>query len=409
MSDNVTEESNLPQEKKENIASFSLFELMQHLRRIVAFNMRETLWIRAEISSASYNKASYYLELVQRDENQVKARCQAVIWASIMSKLKTKFNNIDFAQIFATGQQVLLNVEASLHEYHGLKLDVKDLDLVYTVGEMEQKRLATWAQIQAEGLHVLNAQIPMPKIAQRIAVISSKNAAGYKDFEAQLRKNPYGYIFETELFENAMQGENVAKNLVMNLKQIHAFQYQFDAVVIVRGGGSKLDLVSFDEYEICKAIANFPLPIVTGIGHEIDESLADKVAHTSLKTPTAVAEFFINKLLQVQQEIQVLQKRLDFAKQNFLAQKQQALAAIKVLAQKANQAAIQHKITQLHSLQQRYNYAHPRNTLNRGFVLVFDENKNRITSAEDLTEKQVLTLHFQDGSRQVVVLDKKSI
>ena len=401
-----SEPANNASENSSTPASFSLFELMQHLRRIVAFNMRQTLWIRAEISSASQSKGTYYLELVQRDDMQIKARCQAVIWQSVVAKLKEKFQNIDFAQIFVGGQQVLLQVEATLHEYHGLKLEVKDVDLVYTVGELEQKRLQTWQQIEKEALHQINPTLKLPKITQRIAVISSKTAAGYRDFEVQLHQNPHGYFFETTLFENAMQGENVRANLIQNLKEIAAYVYAFDAIVIVRGGGSKLDLVWFDDYEICKAIAHAPLPVITGIGHEIDESLADKVAFQSLKTPTAVAEFLINKLWQAQQEIQALQKRFELAQQNLVSKRNKAIDELRILAAKAIEKAWQEKKNNLAALRQRYEFANPRNTLNRGFVLVFDENKNRITNSTALEEGQTIVLHFADGSRKVVVIAK---
>jgi exodeoxyribonuclease VII large subunit len=394
-------------EEKEARRSFSLFELTQHLRRVVSFNMRDYLWIRAEVADVSFSKGNYYVNLVERDAYQVKARAEAAAWATVVNKLREKFKPTRPSQVFAMGQQLLLQVEATYHEYYGFKLVIHDVDLAYTIGELEQQRQQTWVRVQAEGLDKLNKALPMPILPQRIAVISSSQAAGYADFMEQLHKNPHGYAFETTLFDNAMQGPSVEKDLRGNMLKLAAYAKDFDVAVIVRGGGSKLDLAWFDSYEVCLAAAKCPLPLLTGIGHEIDESLTDKVAFEALKTPTAVAEALINRFLQADKKLAELAARVETKKTSYVQAKMQQLERLEQRAAQAQQANLQRKTFDLQQLEQRFSYAQPRNTLERGFVVAFDANKQRITHASQLKEGQELTLLFQDGRQTVVVVGSK--
>jgi len=384
--------------------SFSLFELTQHLRRVVSFNMREPIWIRAEISDVSNSKGSYYLSLVERDAYQVKARAEAVAWASVVTKLREKFKPTRPSQVFQAGQQLLLQVEATYHEYYGFKLVIHDVDLAYTIGELEQQRGQTWEKIQAEGIDKPNKLRILPALPQRVAVISSSQAAGYQDFVEQLHKNPHGYVFETTIFENAMQGVLVEKELRGNMQKIAAYADDFDVVVIVRGGGAKLDLAWFDAYDVCLSISKCPLPVLTGIGHEIDESLADKVAFQPLKTPTAVAEFLINQFLQADKKIQSIQQQAEQITARLLQAKLQQLDYLAQSAAQAQQNAIKNHEHILAQLEQRFNYAQPRNTLQRGFVVAFDAQKRRISHAAQLQAGDEITLLFQDGKKIVVVV-----
>lgn len=393
--------------EKETRRSFSLFELTQHLRRVVSFNMRDYLWIRAEVSDVSFSKGSYYLSLVERDAYQVKARADAAVWAVSVNKLREKFKPMRPSQVFVLGQQLLLQVEATYHEYYGFKLVVHDVDLAYTIGELEQQRQQTWARVQAEGLDKLNKALLMPVLPQRIAVISSAQAAGYLDFMEQLHKNPHGYAFETTLFDNAMQGPSVEKDLRGNMLKLAAYAKDFDVAVIVRGGGAKLDLAWFDSYEVCLAAAKCPLPLLTGIGHEIDESLTDKVAFEALKTPTAVAEALINRFLQADKKLAELAARVESKKANYVQAKMQHLERLEQRAAQAQKANLQRKEFDLQQLEQRFVYAQPRNTLERGFVVAFDADKRRISHAAQLKDGQELTLLFQDGKQTVVVVNGK--
>jgi exodeoxyribonuclease VII large subunit len=384
--------------------SFSLFELTQHLRRVVSFNMREPLWIRAEISDVSNSKGSYYLSLVERDAYQIKARAEAVAWASVVAKLREKFKPTRPSQVFQAGQQLLLQVEATYHEYYGFKLVIHDVDLAYTIGELEQQRAQTWLKIQTDGLDKPNKLLALPALPQRVAVISSSKAAGYQDFVEQLHKNPHGYAFETTIFENTMQGVSVEKELRGNMQKIAAYADDFDVVVIVRGGGAKLDLAWFDAYDVCLSISKCPLPVLTGIGHEIDESLADKVAFQPLKTPTAVAEFLINQFLQADKKIQAVEQQAAQLTARLLQTKTQQLDYLAQSAAQAKQSALKNREHLLSQLEQRFNYAQPRNTLQRGFVVAFDAQKRRISHAAQLQAGDEITLLFQDGKKIVVVV-----
>ncbi len=386
-------------------AGFSLLELMQHLRRVVAYNMTERVWVRAELSGVSWSKGSYYLTLVQRDEFQLRARVEGIVWAKVVDKLREKFAPTRPSHVFQAGQQLLMEVEVELHEQYGLKLSVQDVDLLYTIGEMEQRRTQVWERILLEGLQERNKAQKLPLLPRRIAVISSSQAAGYQDFIKQLHDNANGYSFETTLFENAMQGLHVSTEFSANIKKITAFQKDFDAVVVVRGGGAKLDLAAFDEYELCAALAACPLPVFTGIGHDIDESLADKIAFQALKTPTAVAEHFISIFGRADKQLSDLENQL---KASISRRIQSAQAQLEQLEQQLPQRISQFVQLRQHildKLEQQFQLTQPENTLKRGFAMLFDELGERISSSAQLQKGAQVQIQLADGRRVAVLLD----
>lgn len=377
--------------------SFSLFELNQHLRRVLSFNLREPIWIRAEVADISTSRGNYYISLVERDAFQTKAKADAAIWNSEALKLRTALGDETFSAALQTGQQLLLNVQVEYHEYYGLKLSIRDIDVSYTLGQMEQQRLEIWKRLQNEHLHDLNAQLTLPLVPQRIAIISTKEAAGYQDFIQQLKNNSFGYQFECTLFEAAMQGVMVEKDVKNQIRLIESQQQHFDCVVIVRGGGAKLDLAAFDNFELCKAVATCELPILTGIGHDIDESLADRVAHTSLKTPTAVAEFLIHRVLAFESAAQQLAQQCQKLVQIHLQNAHIQLEQLEQKSQRSAANALQQRTFVLQQLEQKFQYIQPINMLQRGFALVFDEHGNRITSAQQAQQTNQFILKFADG------------
>lgn len=295
--------------------TYTLRELNEFIRRIIALNFSSPVWVTSEINQVGRSKGHYYLTLIQKNEESgIVAQSDAVLWAGTALKIRTKLNTLP-ANILQEGMAVRLRVRPTFHEKYGLKLTIEDIDLSFTLGNLEQKRQAILEQLQAEGLIRKNKGQPFPVLAQRIAVISAKTAAGYGDFQQQLYNNTYGYQYRIRLFESTMQGVAVEKEMTAALKSIRNLKDQFDVVVIIRGGGAKIDLAAFDNYEIAKMAANFPLPIITGIGHEMNQSLLDMVVHTSLKTPTAVAQFLIeyhlgqeSAVLELGQQIQVLSR-----------------------------------------------------------------------------------------------------
>ena len=200
-------------------------------------------------------------------------------------------------------------MQVEYQEQYGLKLAIQDIDLNFSLGKLEQNKIETWAKLEKAELTTKNKELILANLCKRIAVISSPEAAGYQDFIQQLNNNSFGFQFRTELFAATMQGAAVGKDMLNQIRLIEYKKAEFDCVVVVRGGGAKLDLAAFNEFITCGALANSPLPVLTGIGHDIDVSLSDKIAHTSLKTPTAVADFLINRVLALQTKLEQLKYR----------------------------------------------------------------------------------------------------
>ena len=300
--------------------ALSLHELNGLVRRSIRACMPDTFWVQAELSDVRSNYSGHcYLEFVQKDAagNNLIAKARGTIWSNIYKMLKPYFEQ-ETGQAFTSGIKVLVQVSVEFHELYGYSLTVLDIDPTYTVGDMERKRREILRQLEEEGVIDLNKELEMPMLPQRIAVISSATAAGYGDFCNQLMNNSRGYGFYTELFPAIMQGERVEETVLAALDAINARVEEFDAVVIIRGGGATSDLSGFDTYLLAASCAQFPLPIITGIGHERDDTVIDKVAHTRVKTPTAAAEFLIAKMDACADVLDDLSSRLMQGVQNRL-------------------------------------------------------------------------------------------
>jgi exodeoxyribonuclease VII large subunit len=273
----------------------SLTELQLIIKDSLYMALPGMYWVVAEISEIKENYAGHcYIELVEknRDEINIRARVRAVIWAKRYSFLKPLFLNIT-GESLKEGFKVLLKVTVEYHEIYGLSLVINDIDPSFTIGEMAVKRQQIIRKLEDEGVFSMNKELDFPALPKRIAVISSKNAAGYSDFLKHLTGNNYGYSFCTALFDASMQGTDTEKSVTEALDRISENITLFDTVVIIRGGGSQTDLSWFDNYRIAYHITQFPIPVLTGIGHEKDMTVTDMVAFQSLKTPTAVADFII--------------------------------------------------------------------------------------------------------------------
>lgn len=279
----------------------TLAKLQQIIKSRLEDAMPLPCWITAEISELKVNYSGHcYLELVEKGgANQVpKAKAPAVIWRSTFGAVASYFKSATGSEL-AVGMNVLMKVSVSYHELYGLSLVVSDIDPLYTLGDMERQRQMTIERLQQEGVWDMNRELGLPPVVQRIAVVSSRNAAGYQDFMNELGGSPYG--FAVTLFDSFMQGHGAEDSLIEALERIAEDVERFDAVVVIRGGGSQSDLAAFDSYRLCSHIAQFPLPVVTGIGHDKDTSVADLVAAVSLKTPTAVAGWLVAGMEQVDQ------------------------------------------------------------------------------------------------------------
>ena len=283
----------------ENI--LSLLELNNLVRRGIEACLPDTYWIQAEISDVRSNTSGHcYLEFIQKDErtSSLIAKARGVIWSNVFHVLRPYFEETT-GETFHSGLKVLVEVEVTFHELYGYSLTVQNIDPTYTLGDMVKRRTDILKQLEEEGVLTLNKELELPLLTQRIAVISSATAAGYGDFCDQLKGNSWGISFYTELFPAIMQGEQVERTILNALDAILARKKDFDVVVIIRGGGATSDLSGFDTYLLAASCAQFPMPIITGIGHERDDTVLDVVANTRVKTPTAAAEFLVNRMMNV--------------------------------------------------------------------------------------------------------------
>jgi len=295
----------------------TLSELNAAIRETLLDAFPGTVWVVAEISELKENRSGHcYIELIEKEENTIKARSRATIWSYTYRILKPYFET-STGQFFTQGIKVLLQATVEYHPVYGLSLNIKDIDPAYTLGDMALQRKEIMDRLQNDGIIEMNKELELSLVPQKIAVISSATAAGYQDFMNQLENNRQGFKFYTHLFEAYMQGAETVSSIINALERIFQYEDFFDAVVIIRGGGATADLSSFDNYDLALNITQFPLPVITGIGHEKDDTVIDLVAHTRLKTPTAAAEFLINKaehyynrLYELETEMLLLARRI---------------------------------------------------------------------------------------------------
>lgn len=284
---------------------FTLLQLNALVRESIEQSLPGEYWVEAEISELRENKGHCYMQLIEKTQNGntpvacASARC----WRNVWMLLRPHFLRVT-GQEMRPGLKVLMLVSPQFHENYGFSWIVRDVDPAFTLGDMARKRKEIIDTLKAEGVFDLNKQLPMPMFTQRIAVISSEGAAGYGDFCDQLSNNQYGLKFTSRLFPAIMQGEGVEQSVIAALNLIYDEADSFDAVVIIRGGGATSDLSGFDTLALAENVANFPLPVITGIGHDRDESVLDMVSHTRVKTPTAAAAFLVDRLLDVYNRIE---------------------------------------------------------------------------------------------------------
>ncbi len=292
--------------------SVSLSELNLLVKSCIQDAFPEQIWLIAEISEMKVNRNGHcYLELVEKNNltEEIAAKARATIWSWQYRFIQPYFET-STGQTLSAGIKVLVSVSIEFHEVYGYSLKILDIDPSYTLGDLAKKKREILKKLEEQGVIDMNKEIEFPEIPSKIAVISSPTAAGYEDFVNQLLNNSSGYKFDISLYSSIMQGNEAPGSIIDSLSRIYENEDEFDVVVIIRGGGSQSDLNCFDDYELAMNIAQFPLPVVTGIGHEKDESIADIVANTKLKTPTAVAEFLISKFDDVASFLDDLESNL---------------------------------------------------------------------------------------------------
>ena len=406
--------------------ALSLHELNGLVKRSICACMPDTYWVQAELSDVRTNYSGHcYLEFIQKDAggNNLIAKARGTIWSNIFKMLKPYFEQ-ETGQAFTSGIKVLVQVSVEFHELYGYSLTVLDIDPTYTVGDMERKRREILRQLEEEGVIDLNKELDMPMLPQRVAVISSATAAGYGDFCNQLMNNPRGYGFRTELFPAIMQGERVEASILSALDAIYERMDDFDVVVIIRGGGATSDLSGFDTYLLAASCAQFPLPIITGIGHERDDTVIDKVVHTRVKTPTAAAEYLIakmdkcadvldemssrlmqgvrNRLLWEHRRMENLKQRIPNAVYKRIGNAKYALLSAQRDLQMASRQFLSIKKHRLEMLQQRLNDALPEKQLARGYSITLKDGK-AVKDASLLKEGDRLTTLLYQGKLESII------
>ena len=413
------------------IQALSLHELNGLVKRSIRSCMPDTYWLQAELSDVRSNYSGHcYLEFVQKDAsgNNLIAKARGTIWNNVYKILKPYFEQAT-GQIFTAGIKVLVQVSVEFHELYGYSLTVLDIDPTYTVGDMVRRRREILRQLEDEGVLDLNKELEMPMLPQRIAVISSATAAGYGDFCNQLEGNPFGYGFHVELFPAIMQGERVEETILAALDAVNARIKEFDVVVIIRGGGATSDLSGFDTYLLAASCAQFPLPIITGIGHERDDTVIDMVAHTRVKTPTAAAEYLIakvgecadvlsqtsarliesvqNRLLWEHRRVDDLKQRIPSAVYKRIADAKYTLLMSQGRIRQTSKLRLSASAHRLELLQQRLADAMPEKQLARGYSITLKEGK-AVKDASALKEGDVITTRLFDGEiKSEIIIEHK--
>ncbi|MFC2322637.1 exodeoxyribonuclease VII large subunit [Tannerella forsythia] len=435
--------------RSERPDALSLTQLNRLVKTALDEALPGTYWVRAETSEVRVNATSghCYLEFVEKDETtgQLVAKSRGTIWARNFAVLRTYFEQ-ETKQTFISGLKVLVNVSVGYHELYGLSLTVHDIDPSYTLGDMARKRMEVIRRLQEEGVFDLNKELTLAILPQRIAVISSPTAAGYEDFVNQLIHNDYGFPFYVKLFPALMQGEKTEESVIAALDRIYAHRELFDVVVLIRGGGSAADLSSFDSYTLAANCAQFPLPIITGIGHERDDSVVDNVAHTRMKTPTAVAAFLINRMAEQLALLDELRRTVCEATRNQLTVKKttwqilatrfpvfvtghlerhrtslhtlaarlssvpqllekhtEQLELVPVHIRKAADAMLTRHTHELALSEQHIKLASPDHILKRGYTLTLKDGKI-VKHAADLSAGDEISVRFTDGERKGKIL-----
>lgn len=417
----------------------TLFELNSLVHEVIEDNFDEQYWVVGELSDVSTPAfgGHFYGELVQKDEesDRIVARARITCWARNYNMIRLRFQK-EAGETLRKGLQVKLLVEVNFHEQYGYSLNVVDIDSTFTLGDLAKRRREILQQLEKDGILHDNQSLPLPRLLKRIAVISSATAAGYGDFCHQLEENDYGFHFDVQLFPAVMQGEQVPESIIAALEEISSSSsgevgrgLPFDLVVIIRGGGASSDLSDFDSYELAACIALYPLPVLTGIGHERDETVLDYVAHTKVKTPTAAAAFIIEHqaeeaaLLddlyqrithsakeQIQREKQRLEHQRAVLPLLFMGFYQKGENKLVLLSQRLSSSAKQSLEREKHSLQlmqQRLNSLDPRLLLKRGYTITTCGGK-LVRSIEGLAEGEVLTTQTNNGDiySKVILIQK---
>lgn len=410
--------------------SLSLSELLIQVKKTLGKEFPDSYWIVAEILELHENRSGHcYLELIEKssENDSLLARARGTIWASRYSMLRPFFETTTGTKL-KSGIKILCRTSVEFHEQYGFSLNITDIDPSYTLGDLAQKKQEVIRKLREDGVMEMNKEIPFPEVPQRIAVISSDSAAGYGDFMESTQNNSHGFLFYTRLFPAVMQGDEVPGSITAALDKIFDSVSEFDCVAIIRGGGSKADLESFNHYELAYFITQFPLPVITGIGHDRDESVADMVAAYGLKTPTAVAEFLVDQLLAFEFRLSALHDQLtssvkrivqsrstmlerywgdlDHLTRRTLQRKSDQLQQVRLLLERGTGSIFTRKKDHLTLLETRTALVNPDNIMKRGYSMTLLDGK-AIRKVQQVKPGDLLETRLYDGT--IISKAEKSI
>lgn len=383
----------------------SLFDLQSKLKEGIECLFPKRIWIRAEVSAVKARSGGHcYLELSQSDASGLVAKASAIIWSSKYRFIAPYFESVTGSPI-QEGMTVLVEVQVNYSQLYGLSLIVNDVDPEFSLGLKELERQRTIERLQREGLMELQRELPLPLLPYDLAVISASDAAGYRDFMRHLDENPYGFKVAPELFPALMQGADCPSSIISALDAVLASGKEYDAVLILRGGGSKLDLACFDDYDLAAVIAQYPLPVLTAIGHDQDYHVCDMVAHEYVKTPTALADFILNVYEDEDARLSSCGDRIRLAVSNRLYREEsliESLAARVKGAFSLKVAAMESKLQVLHA---RVEAADPRRILERGYALATDASGVVLKGVGGRRKGDKVSMMFADGTLKCTIDD----
>jgi len=380
--------------EKEHI---DLLELQTRLKQGIECLFPSRLWVRAEISAIKARSGGHcYMELSQSDQAGLTAKASAIIWSSKYRFIAPYFESVTGTPL-QEGMTILAEVQVNYSQLYGMSLIINDVDPEYTLGLKELERQRTIERLTREGLMDLQKELALPLLPYRLAVISAEDAAGYRDFMRHLHENPYGFRVETELFPALMQGADCPRSIIDALDAVAEGGKEYDAVLILRGGGAKLDLACFDDYELSAVIAQYPLPVLTAIGHDQDHHVCDMVAHEYLKTPTALADFILEMYEDEDARLSSFQTRMRMAFTGRLGVMDASLAQLRTRIRSAVAMKISAMESSVEMLRTRIEAADPRKVLERGFALAVDADGVVIKGAAGKAGGDKISVLFADG------------
>ena len=381
--------------EKEHI---DLLTLQKLLKKGVESLFPDRIWVKAEVSAVKARNGGHcYLELSQSDENGLVAKTNAIIWSSRYRFIAPYFESVTGSPL-KEGMVILVQVQVNFSELYGMSLIINDIDPEYSVGVKELERLKTIERLRKEGLMGLQKELELPLLPYDLAVISAEDAAGYRDFMRHLSENPYGFEVNPVLFPALMQGADCPASIISALDLIMEDGRPWDAVLILRGGGAKLDLACYDDYQLAAVIAQYPLPVLTAIGHDQDYHVCDMIAHEYLKTPTALADYILDIYEDEDERLSSLETRVRLAVSNRLYREEALLDSLAARVRGGFALKIAAMESALQVLQARIEAADPRRILERGYALATDSRGVVLKGVEGRKVGDSVSVYFADGS-----------